>query len=93
MVLEVVAEHFDVPAGSLIGYRCRSGSRPLAVCVAIAAAKTVTGATFAQKALDAGTGSAWDSVSRIRHLRAIDPDLARRILAIEVELGALPEAG
>ena len=89
VILKIVARHFDVPVVALVGHRCRRGSRPLALSVALAVAKTATGATYAQveNALDAAAGSGWDSVSRVRHLRSIDRDLDRTIQALEAELG------
>ena len=57
--------------------------------MAISVAKTITGATYAQveKSLDAGAGAGWAAVSGSVPSRAIDPDLARRIHEIELDLG------
>ena len=79
-----------MPENALKGHRCRSSARPLAFNVVLAVAKAATGATHAQleEALDAGTGAGWAAVSRVRYLRTVDPDLARRIHEIEAELGA-----
>lgn len=88
-VLEAVAKHFHVPMGELIGRRHQGGTRPIALDVALALARTATGIPFVklEQALDASHGSALDAAAKIAHLRKIDHDLARRLADIEFELG------
>ena len=90
-IVAAVESHFGVPVTELVRKRERANApRHPAEEIVIYLVRSLGRQTLVACAAELGISDAkaWNAYSKIRHRRAVDPDLDRTITAIEAQLGA-----